>query len=149
MHYFWRSINRRRHMEVPILPEDGGGQKGEPRWAMVGPPHPLARWGPLPRRLVLWRPRAIPAVPPSRTWPPRNPNTQRTVIKIFCRLHEAENTRERKAPLQEEICRGKFPPGGGNRRHHHRHRAGLHRDHHHHHLHHQYHHHLRCTPSPL
>ena len=148
MHYFWRSINRRRHMEVPILPEDGGGQKGELRWAMVGPPHPLARWGPLPRRQVVWGPWPTSAVPPSRTWPPRNPNTRRRAIEIFRRLHEAENTRERKAPLQEEICRGKFPPGGGNRRHHHRHRAGLHRDHHHH-LHHQHHHHRRCTPSPL
>ncbi len=54
-------------MEVPILPEDGGGQKGELRWAMVGPPHPLARWGPLPRREVVWGPWPTSAVPPSRT----------------------------------------------------------------------------------
>ena len=148
MHYFWRSINRRRHMEVPILPEDGGGQKGRLRRHLGSPNHRLARWAPLPRRLVVWRPRAIPAVPPSCTWPPRKSNTGRTAIKIFRRLHEAKNTRERKAPLQEEICRGKFPPGGGNRRHHHRHRAGLHWDHHHH-LHRQHHHHHRCTPSPL
>ena len=51
-------------MEVPILPEDGGGQKGRLRRAKVGPPHLQAHQ---PRRQVVWGPWPTSAVPPSRT----------------------------------------------------------------------------------
>ena len=54
-------------MEVPISPEDGGGQKGRLRRAKVGPPHLLARRAHEPRLQVVWGPWPTSAVPPSRT----------------------------------------------------------------------------------
>ena len=50
-------------MEVPILPEDGGGQKGRLRRAKVGPPHLLARRAHQPRLQVVWGPWPSSVVP--------------------------------------------------------------------------------------
>ena len=45
--YFLRSINQDRHTEAPILPDDGGSQKGGTREATRGP-HPRVARQPWP-----------------------------------------------------------------------------------------------------
>ena len=144
--YFWSSENLVKYTEVPILSEDGGSQKGRPRWARRGPHHPWARAPPWPRPSQVWCPWPTSGAPPSRTSSPRNPKTRGEPEEIFHRLLGAETTEREKALRQGEICQGNSFPEGGDHRHPHRHRAGLHRDHHHHHLH-RHHHHHRCTIS--
>ena len=115
---------------------------GARRRELDGPPwaQTMPRRGPQPGRAWGWSGRpGPPLTPPFRVYHPhgnlRSGGRQR---EEFRRRYEAENTRERKALRQAEICWGKLPPGGGDRRHRHRHHAGLHQDHHHHHLHHYF-----------
>ena len=110
--YFWSSAIRGKYTEASILSDDGGSQKGRPRWATVGPPHTVARPPMLPRHHMGRRPRPTSAVAPSRTSSSRNPKTRGIIEDRQSRLLEAENTRERKALRQGEICRGNsFPEG--------------------------------------
>lgn len=147
--YFWRSAVRGKYAEGLIFPDDGASQKGRPRRAAMGPPHRPARPPLPPRRHMVRGPTTPSAIALSRTTSPRNPKVGENIEDSHRRLLEAENTREKRALRQAEICRGNSLPEGGNRRHRHRHRAGLHWDHHHHHLHHWHRHLHRCTSSPL
>jgi len=147
--YFWRSEAPEEKTKVNILPEDGASQKGRLRWATRGPHPPQARVDPWPRLGRVWPPWPTSGSPLSRISSPRKPNTGGIITEEFRRRCGAENTREKRALRQAEICRGNSFPEGGNHRHRHHHRAGLHRDHHHHHLHHQHHHHHHLHFVPL
>ena len=141
--YLRRSENKSNQAEVTILPDHGGGQRGSPRWGPGGPHHAVARLPLLPRRQVVRRPWPTSGATPARTSSLQKPKVGGFEQKQSRRLHEAENTRERKALRQGEICRGNSFPERGDHRHPDRHHAGLHRNHH---LH-RHHHHHRCTIS--
>ena len=144
-----RSIKSAKILETPIFQDDERSQKEGAGWATMGPDHAQARAPGWPRLGVVWPPWPTSSDALTRISSPRKPKTRGATRNIFCRRCEAENTRERKALRQREICRGDSFPEGGNRRHRHRHRAGLHWDHYHHHLHHRHRHLHRCTSSPL
>ena len=140
-----RSIKSIKIPEVPIFPDDGRSQKERPGWATMGLDKAQARAPSWPCLGFVWPPWPTSDGDLSHISSPREPKVGGRRRTVFRRRYEAENTRERKALRQREICRGNSFPEGGNCRHRHRHRAGLHRDHHHHHLHHQ-HHHLHSIP---
>ena len=148
MQYFGRSTidgNIPKLLFFRMMEPAKRGGRGGPPW-----PPPIGRRGHQAWHAAMWGggPRPPSAIALSRTSSPENPKVRGIIEDRHSRLCGAENTREKRALRQAEICRGKFPPGGGNRRHRHRHRAGLHWDHHHH-LHHRHHHVHRCTSSPL
>ena len=54
--YLRRSASPENNQKVPILPEDGGSQKGSRRRATMGPHHAQARAHPWPRLAMVRRP---------------------------------------------------------------------------------------------
>ena len=50
--YLRSSFYEDNHRQVPIIPDDGGSQKGGPRWCPWGPHHLKARMA--PRRASRW-----------------------------------------------------------------------------------------------
>ena len=111
--YFGRSIIPRKYTEVHILSEDPGSQKESRRGATGGPHHPQARASPRPRLGMVWPPWPTTPCASSRISSSRKPKTRRATKNIFGHRCEVENTRERKALRQREICRGNpFPEGG-------------------------------------
>ena len=85
------------------------GGLGGPPWAL-----PIGRRGHQARRAATWGggPRPPSAIPPSRTSSSENPKVQRTIENRHSRLCGAENTREKRALQQAEICRGNSLPEG-------------------------------------
>ena len=70
-----RSYSDEKHPEAPIIPDDGGSQKGRPRWGLRGPHH-VVTWVPLPARdHMVWLPWPTRANPLSRISSPRNLKT--------------------------------------------------------------------------
>ena len=54
--YLRSSFSEDDHRQVAIIPDDGGSQKGKPRWGLWGPHH-VAAWVHLPaREHVVWWP---------------------------------------------------------------------------------------------
>ena len=51
--YLRRPFSDENHRQVPIIPDDGGSQKGGPRWCLWGPHHLAARMAPLAREQVV------------------------------------------------------------------------------------------------
>ena len=82
---------------------------GGPPWAQTRP-----RRGPLVGRT--WGVSGHPGPPLTEIFShissPREPKVEGERREVFRRRYEAENTRERKALRQAEICRGKLPPEG-------------------------------------
>ena len=68
-----RSYSDEKHREAPIIPDDGGSQKGRPMWGLWGPHHLVARMPLLARKQVVWWPWPTGVSPFSRTSTPRNP----------------------------------------------------------------------------
>ena len=145
MQYFRRSKIPRKYTDDHILIEDWRSPQESRRGATRAPHLPQARARARPRLGMVWPPWPTSGDALPRISSPRKPKTRGATRNIFRRRCEAENTRERKALRQREICRGE----GGNHRHRHCHRAGLHHDDHHHHLHHQHHHHHHLHSIPL
>ena len=112
MQYFGRSAIDRNYTENLIFPEDGDSQKEEPRRAAMGPP--IGRRGPRPGRAALWGggPQPPLASSPSRTSSPRKPKLRGRIARSHSRLCGAENTREKRALRQAQICRGNSLPEG-------------------------------------
>ena len=71
--YLRSSFSDENHRQVPIIPNDGGSQKGRPRWCMWGPHHLAARSHLPARKQVVWRPWPTRVSPLSRTSTPCNP----------------------------------------------------------------------------
>ena len=79
----------------------------------MGPPHRPARPPLPPRRHMVRGPTTPSAIALSRTTSPRNPKVGGNIEDSHRRLLEAENTREKRALRQAEICRGNSLPEGG------------------------------------
>ena len=82
--------------------------RGGPPWA----PHRPARAQAWPRRLVGRGPTTPLAIALSCTSSPENPKVRQNIEESHSRLHGAENTREKRALRQAEICRGNSLPEG-------------------------------------
>src|SRR4051794_35549307 len=77
--YFGRSINSGKISEVPIFLDDEGSQKGEPRWATMGPDMTMA-WAPVwPRLGSVWLPW------PTSDGKPKIGGTSREIFRRLCR----------------------------------------------------------------
>lgn len=85
------------------------GGRGEPPWAL-----PIGRRGHQARRAATWGggPRPPSAISLSRTSSTRNPKVQGRIENRHSRLCGAENTREKRALRQAEICPGNSLPEG-------------------------------------
>ena len=73
--YLRSSFSDENHRQVPIIPDDGGSQKKEPRWVLRGPHNLVARMDPPAREQGVWLPWPTGVDPLSRTSSPRNPKT--------------------------------------------------------------------------
>ena len=84
-------------------------RRGGPPWAPL-----IGRRGPFPGRAAMWGggPQPPLASSPSCTSSSRKPKLQRIVEESHSRLCGAENTREKRALRQAEICQGNSLPEG-------------------------------------
>ena len=73
--YLRRPFSHENHREAPIIPDDGGSQKGGPRWCPRGPHHLVAWIHPPACEQGVWLPWPTRVEPLSRTSTPRNPKT--------------------------------------------------------------------------
>ena len=78
----------------------------------MGPPHRPARPPGPARRHVGRGPTTPSAIALSLTSSPENPKVRQIIEESHSRLHGAENTREKRALWQAEICRGNSLPEG-------------------------------------
>ena len=85
------------------------GGRGGPPWAL-----PIGRRGHQGWRATMWGrgPTTPSAIALSRTSSPKNPKVRGNIEDSHRRLLEAENTREKRALRQAEICRGNSLPEG-------------------------------------
>ena len=125
-----RTYSDEKHPEAPTIPDDGGSQKGRPRWGLRGPHHMVARV-PLPAcGHMVWLPWSTSAGAPSRTLPLRTLRLGEPSTKSSAASTGQKLAREKSSPVGR-ICRGNSFPERGDRRHRHHHQAGLYWDHHH------------------
>ena len=85
------------------------GGRGGPPWAL-----PIGRHGHQGWRAAMWGggPTTPSAIALSRTSSPENLKVRENIEESHSRLHGAENTREKRALRQAEICRGNSLPEG-------------------------------------
>jgi len=107
-----RSIKSTKIPETPIFQDDERSQKEGAGWATMGPDHAQARAPCWPRLGVVWPPWSTSDASLSRISSSREPKIGELRREEFRRRYEAENTRERKALRQTEICRGNSLPEG-------------------------------------
>ena len=102
--YLRSSFSEENYRQVPIIPDDGGSQKGGPRWCLWGPHHlavrmpPGARAGGVAPFLIL-----LPSVTLSRNTSSTESSAASTGRKL---------AREKSSPAGSNLL-GKFLPGGG------------------------------------
>src|SRR3954452_14676945 len=92
--YFGRSINSEKISEVPIFSDDEGSQKGESRWATMGPDLTQARALVWPRWVVSGYPGPPPMKPLLVYLPNGKPKIGGSSTEIFRHLCGAENHEE-------------------------------------------------------
>ena len=101
--YLRRSYSDEKHREAPIIPDDGGSQKGGPRWCLWGPHHLAARMPPTWRASRWCHGPGPPGSAPFHVLLP--PETLR---------HKPSSTKSSAASTGRKLAREKSSPAGSN-----------------------------------
>ena len=110
--YLRSSFFEDNHRQFPIIPDDGGSQKGGPRWCLWGPHHLAARMAPW--RASRWcRGPGPPGSAPFRALlPPVTLRRNTSSTKSSAASTGRKLAREKSSPVGSNLS-GKFLPGGG------------------------------------
>ena len=100
--YLRRLFSDENHHQVPIIPDDGGSQKGGTRWGLWGPHHLAARMDPPAREQVV-----------SGPWP-TGVSPFRVLLPPVTLRHNTSSTKSSAASTGQKLAREKNSPAGSN-----------------------------------
>ena len=100
--YLRRPFSDENHRQVPIITDDGGSQKGGPRWCLWGPHHLVARVHPPAHKQGVCLP-----------WPTKVGPLSRTSTLVTLR-HYTSSTKSSAASTGRKLAREKSSPAGSN-----------------------------------
>ena len=111
--YLRSSFSDENHRQVPIIPYDGGSQKGRPRWCACGA-HTTSQRGPTSRRASRWcgGPGPPGSAPFHVVLPPVTLRWNQSSTKSSATSTGQKLTREKSSPVGSNLP-GKFLPGEG------------------------------------